>query len=517
MQARRNVAGLSPQERQHFIDAIIELKTRPSQRGLANRYDDYVRVHTDAMNVPISWGHGGPAFTAWHRVLLHKFEEELRSIDPGVSIPFWDWTVDRTATSAPWFSDLLGGDGGPTNPAGSDSGEVVTGPLRHSAGDWDITTGDPGTNDDPLDRPYLARGFGRRSDATQLPTPAAQTTALNQSPYSQFLFDLEVPLHNRVHRWVNGQMILRASPQDPVFWLHHCNIDRLWGIWMRGRPAAQRYTAAAGDPSFHQPTGTMIFLAATLYGVGKTFFMRLMQETVSSVAGKRAMTGQDGDFVSRAAQIEFNAWHFVDSDLWASLASHIFDGLSKELSGPKETVEDIRRQLRRPIQSSQRGREEAAAAIKTAQDERQQAAKELEKKQDERARVAARHESEHLKRVWNAVRSIKPDSKDPDRCNWPDVAEMKERAENASRRLGLTKVINSVEEVHRVHDLLQDLTRRGTGLAKAFAAAFTGGRIWVSGAFWIRPSPAMYSSANARFTASAAPKKRSAGMPPSIP
>jgi hypothetical protein len=259
MRARKNAGSLSSAEGQAFADAVIELHHRPSQRGLANRYDDFARVHVDAMSVPFSWGHGGPAFTAWHRVLLAKFEEELRSVDETIRIPFWDWTVDRTATSAPWFADLLGGDGGATNPPGSESGEVTTGPFRHSAGDWTITTGDPGTNDDPLDRPYLARGFARRANAPQLPTTNTQNVALGRDLYSLFVFDLEVPLHNLVHRWINGQMLNAGSPHDPVFWLHHCNIDRLWAMWMRGRPDADRYTAAATDPSFHQPTGTMIF------------------------------------------------------------------------------------------------------------------------------------------------------------------------------------------------------------------------------------------------------------------
>jgi hypothetical protein len=260
MRPRKNVANLTAAERQAFVAAMIGVRSKPSQRGLANRYDDYVRIHTDAMNVlPISWGHGGPAFTAWHRVLLYKFEQELRAIDDTVRVPFWDWTVDRTPTSPPWLADFLGGDGGPTNPAGSASGEVTNGEFRHSAGNWNITTGDPGTNDDSFDRPYLARGFARRSDAGQLPTSAQQTTALGRGLYSLFRYDLEVPLHNLVHRWVNGQMYYRASPMEPVFWMHHANIDRVWGIWMRGRPDAERYTAAATDPSFHQPTGTMIF------------------------------------------------------------------------------------------------------------------------------------------------------------------------------------------------------------------------------------------------------------------
>ncbi len=217
------------------------------------------------------------------------------------------------------------------------------------------------------------------------------------------------------------------------------------------------------------------------WGVGKTFFMRLMQETVASIAGKGARAERDSDFVSRAAQIEFNAWHYVDSDLWASLASHVFDGLSEELRGPNDSVEDTRRRIRRRIRSSQRERGEAAAAIQTAQTERRTAARELENKQAERVRMAANCESHRLKRVWEAVLRVKPDPTKPEQGNWPNVAELKDKAQRTAKRLGLTTAINSAEEVRRVHDAMRDLTRRGAGLAAAFSAAFTGNRVWISG------------------------------------
>ena len=87
--------------------------------------------------------------------------------------------------------------------------------------------------------------------------------------------------------------------------------------------------------------------------------MRLIQKEITLIAGKGADAEPHADFVSRVAQIEFNAWHYVDSDLWASLASHIFDGLSRELCGPQNKVEDVRRELRQRIRSSQFEQQEA--------------------------------------------------------------------------------------------------------------------------------------------------------------
>lgn len=217
------------------------------------------------------------------------------------------------------------------------------------------------------------------------------------------------------------------------------------------------------------------------WGVGKTFFMRLMQETVASIAGKGAQADGSSNSVARAAQIEFNAWHYVDTNLWASLASHIFDGLSNELRGPDENVDEIRRSLRRVIRSSQREQKEAAAAIDAAQEERQTAAKELENIQAERALVAADYDSRRLKRVWQAVLAVKPDPGNEDQTNWPDIPELKQKAEHTAERLGITQAIDSAEEALRVYNSMRELTQRGTGLTTAFAAAFTGSRAWISG------------------------------------
>jgi hypothetical protein len=43
-------------------------------------------------------------------------------------------------------------------------------------------------------------------------------------------------IHNRVHMWVGGSMTPGTSPNDPVFFLHHCNVDRLWALWQFRHP-----------------------------------------------------------------------------------------------------------------------------------------------------------------------------------------------------------------------------------------------------------------------------------------
>jgi Common central domain of tyrosinase len=40
-------------------------------------------------------------------------------------------------------------------------------------------------------------------------------------------------LHNRVDVWVGGDMLPSSSPNDPVFYMNHCNVDRIWEAWLK--------------------------------------------------------------------------------------------------------------------------------------------------------------------------------------------------------------------------------------------------------------------------------------------
>jgi tyrosinase len=91
----------------------------------------------------------------------------------------------------------------------------------------------------------LRRSFG--SEAPALPTKAdtAHSLTLNvfdASPWNQssdgFRNFLEgwaqgPGMHNLVHVWVGGDMLPATSPNDPVFFLNHCNVDRIWEAWMQ--------------------------------------------------------------------------------------------------------------------------------------------------------------------------------------------------------------------------------------------------------------------------------------------
>jgi hypothetical protein len=67
------------------------------------------------------------------------------------------------------------------------------------------------------------------------------------------------------------------------------------------------------------------------WGTGKSFFMELMRKEMNSL-GARSSAFYCGSVV----QVEFNAWHYMDADLWASLASRIFESLATKLGEGKE-------------------------------------------------------------------------------------------------------------------------------------------------------------------------------------
>ena len=95
----------------------------------------------------------------------------------------------------------------------------------------------------PTDR-GLVRQLGG-PDAATLPTTARPATRSTRARYDARPGTAAPPgsgtdsragtasaVHNRVHVWVGGDMAPATSPNDPVFYLNHCNVDRIWEAWM---------------------------------------------------------------------------------------------------------------------------------------------------------------------------------------------------------------------------------------------------------------------------------------------
>ncbi|MFJ4922888.1 tyrosinase family protein [Streptomyces sp. NPDC088725] len=242
MYTRKNQRNLTGAEKKKFVQAVLELKRRGT-------YEEFVELHiqyyiSDAED-GLRAGHMAPSFLPWHRQFLLDFEGALQKVDKSVTIPYWDWTADNSHSSSLWAESFLGGNGR------QGDRQVMTGPFAHRAGNWPIRTS-------VTDSDFLTRNFGRPADPVSLPTAAELAGAMNEKVYDASPWDSTARTgfrnrlegwttggdkapwrnHNRVHRWVGGEMLGAASPNDPVFWLHHAFVDLLWDRWQSKHPKA---------------------------------------------------------------------------------------------------------------------------------------------------------------------------------------------------------------------------------------------------------------------------------------
>jgi tyrosinase len=151
---------------------------------------------------PMDWSncqHGSWFFLPWHRMYLLQFERIIRSEtgEAGFALPYWDYPDAPGIVVPPQFEDE-------DSPLFNDTRSVRPSPIAPET--WRRS----GT--------FVAFGGGRRT------TPAHR---------GQFPGAVEQNPHNPVHGFVGGDMGDFQSPLDALFWIHHCNIDRLWEIWLR--------------------------------------------------------------------------------------------------------------------------------------------------------------------------------------------------------------------------------------------------------------------------------------------
>lgn len=199
---RKNANTLKPAERDRFIAAFAQL----NNQGLG-RFVDFREMHT---SVSSPQAHGAPGFLPWHRAYLLDLERELQAIDPSVSLHYWRF--DQPAPNL-FTREFLGV---------SDSLGTVqfgaTNPLQF----W-RTDGVQGIN---------RRPFFSTSQAPPGLLNEAQTLGL--STQYRFFRNMEGNPHGFAHTSFGGSISsIGTAARDPLFFLLHCNVDRLWAKWQR--------------------------------------------------------------------------------------------------------------------------------------------------------------------------------------------------------------------------------------------------------------------------------------------
>ena len=241
----------------------------PGPTQPVSTYDLFIVWHHLAMSTltPPTQGdrnaaHRGPVFCPWHRFMLRQLELNLQRVlsDASFGLPYWDWAADGQKTPAlqklskVWSADAMGGSGSPvtTGPFGFLASDAAAFRVRIEA---DVNGRLVQTNHG------LRRTLGVQT--SRLPNKSDVSGAVSLTPYDAppwstssagFRNRLEgwappspPALHNRVHVWVGGDMLPSTSPNDPVFFMHHCNVDRLWEAWLTQH--ARTYLPAQTEPA----------------------------------------------------------------------------------------------------------------------------------------------------------------------------------------------------------------------------------------------------------------------------
>lgn len=196
LRVRKNQKDLTPIEWARFIHAIEAL----AEDGVPSpTWDDFVDIHDRAMTTPEGhhWGaHGDRNFLTWHREYLAKLEARLRMVNPLVTIPYWNWVEDRAIPPQ------------------------LSSPADLAA--WGVTRGGSFNGNNLPDAAWI---------------DDVMDAGVSPPDFMAFSNAVEAP-HNTVHIVVGGTMATSVSPADPLFWLHHGMIDKLWADWQAANPGA---------------------------------------------------------------------------------------------------------------------------------------------------------------------------------------------------------------------------------------------------------------------------------------
>lgn len=211
-------------------DAFAALQELGDDRG----YTHHAGYHGLPEPKECDRAHGLPSFLPWHRAYLYRFEQALRDTGHDVMLPWWDWTKTREVPRV--YAEEQRADGTP-NPLFS---------VRIS--DLALEQGLGPRNSKRTRRLAGIPDTVREPEGweTHLPSAERIDSVMEESEYEVFR-DLLESDHGDVHMWVGGHMAdIPFAGFDPIFWAHHCMIDRLWRIWQLKYPQAS-FPAAIRD------------------------------------------------------------------------------------------------------------------------------------------------------------------------------------------------------------------------------------------------------------------------------
>lgn len=245
---RRNLATVSKAERDRLRDAIVKLQTQPQYHFPGARSDtpvggvswwfkqDEIHAHSHV--------HGVPAFVPWHRELINRFETMIRTVDPQLSLHYWDWTQDprNLPDSVGGTIDLFAPDflGNSSGLAGEPLQASIA-PFRPDG--FYVPGASPARSDnefDPNNNPFDPPLDILRAVGAFLQPVASDSSLLAAATFKAF-HDLIKINHDHAHGYIGGTLgDAHTSFRDPTAFFLHSNLDRLFAMWQRDAAHPER-------------------------------------------------------------------------------------------------------------------------------------------------------------------------------------------------------------------------------------------------------------------------------------
>ncbi|KAL4936144.1 hypothetical protein BDV06DRAFT_233681 [Aspergillus oleicola] len=260
---RREWRTLSPSERLSYLAAAQCLTRTPSINDNGTIHDEFALLHSRIGN----YSHNAAPFLPWHRYFVHLYEKALREhCGYEGSLPYWDWTLDyqNILDSPIWQKDIgFGSTATEDNPRSINGGCVTDGPFAHFT---------PLYYEGELNLHCLSRGFRdeatvqRVGNLTMRPDILQRLVLGSEADldrdsgsmvsYFDFLLRVETASHLTIPYVVQGDFARVTAPNDPVFFLHHAQVDRLWWSWQS--VSAHRRNEYNGPARYNDDIGARV-------------------------------------------------------------------------------------------------------------------------------------------------------------------------------------------------------------------------------------------------------------------
>ncbi|KAM5350402.1 hypothetical protein ACJ41O_006907 [Fusarium nematophilum] len=217
---RKEWRTLDTREKHEYISAVKCLASKPSQtgniyEGAKSRFDDFQASHianTDFI-------HYVGFFQAWHRMFIAQYEKDLRNLCSYTGAqPYWNWALDSDSAEDFSSSPIFDGE------AGFGAPEYAISKLNQCIVDWTLEA----------------------EDFYEFDIRVQGGVTTDSQGY-----------HGGGHLGIGGDTgelsDMYSSPGDPIFFLHHANIDRLWDKWQRLDWPTRRSDISGPDTQYAYP------------------------------------------------------------------------------------------------------------------------------------------------------------------------------------------------------------------------------------------------------------------------